>query len=124
MATFEHLKINGVTVPTPALEGVTITHEKIWSSGTGRTSVGSMSGTIIAIKRTLKIKWPPLTTAQAATIDRAVNTMTEFFPVEYTTESGESGGGTFYAGSPTFTQYSWVGGKRYLTGVTVDLIER
>lgn len=124
MATFEHLKINGVTVPTPALDGVTISHEKIWSSGTGRTSTGSMAGTIIAIKRTLKITWPPLTPDQVKLINRAVNTKTEFFSVEYTTEDGEAGSGTFYAGTPTYTQYSWVNGRRYVTGVSVDLVER
>ena len=121
---FTSLTINGVNVPLPAKEGVTITHEKIWSSGSGRTSTGNMSGTIVAIKRKIALKWPPLTTAQAATIDRAVNTKTEFFTVKYTTESGSDGSGTFYAGTPTFTQYSYVKGKRYLTGVSVNLIER
>ncbi len=124
MATFTSLIVNGVTLPTPALEGVVITHEKIWSSGSGRTGTGAMAGTIVAIKRTIKIKWPPLTVDQAELIDRAVNTMKEFFTVTYTDETGKTESGTFYAGAPTFTQYSWENGRRYLTGVAVDLVER
>lgn len=124
MAAFSSLTINGVSVPLPAKDGVTITHEKVWSSGSGRTSTGNMAGTIVAIKRKIALKWPPLTTTQAAAIDRAVNTKTEFFSVHYTTETGAEGSGTFYAGTPTFTQYSYAKGKRYLTGVSVNLIER
>lgn len=121
---YADIKVNGVTLPTPALEGLVISHEKIWSSGSGRSSTGAMTGTIVAIKRTIRLTWPPLTASEAALIDRAVNTKIEFFSVEYTTETGETGSGTFYAGAPTFTHYSFVAGKRYLTGVTVDLIER
>lgn len=120
---YSSLKINGIAMPTPALEGITIKKEKIWSESTGRTDTGKMAGTIIAIKRTLSIQWPPLTAAEAALVDQAVSTKKGALPVEYTTEGGTSGSGTFYASTPTYTQYSWVAGKRYVTGVSVELIE-
>lgn len=71
--TVSDLYINGVRMPDPALEGVTVSREKIWSSNTGRTASGKMAGTVVAVKTTLKIKWPVLTPAQVATIEGAVS---------------------------------------------------
>lgn len=42
--------IDGVTMPTPALSGLTIKKEKIWSNNTGRVANGDMVGDLIAIK--------------------------------------------------------------------------
>ncbi len=40
--TVSDLYINGTKMPDPALEGVTVNREKIWSSNTGRTTSGKM----------------------------------------------------------------------------------
>ena len=66
--TVTNLTINGVEMPNPAMEGVTISTEKIWSANTGRSASGKMVGTIIATKTTISIKWPALTPEQAAKI--------------------------------------------------------
>lgn len=124
MATISDLYINGTAMPTPALNGVTISREKIWSSATGRSSSGKMLGTIIARKTTLKIKWPPLTMAQAAVIEAAVSNGPDFFPVRFTDAGGTTRTLTMYAGTPTYTQYSWAGGMQYVVDVEVDLIEQ
>lgn len=62
------LYIDGVQMPSPALSGIEISYEKIWSNDTGRVAAPpcNMVGTILAIKRTLTIKWPTLTRAEAA----------------------------------------------------------
>lgn len=56
--TVSDLYINGTRCRSPALEGVTVNREKIWSSNHRRTTSGKMVGTVVAVKTTLKIKWP------------------------------------------------------------------
>lgn len=123
--TVSELYINDVQMPTPAAEGVTITSEKVWSSNTGRASSGGMVGTIVAIKTTISITWPPLTMAQVATIEAAVSdTDKPFVPLKYTDMSGATVTKTVYFGTPTYTQYSWSDGLQYVTDVSVDAIEQ
>ena len=123
--TVSDLYINGVKMPDPALEGVTESREKIWSENTGRTADGSMSGTIVAIKTKLSIKWPPLTPAQIATIEGAVSDSgNPFVPVKYTDATGSAVTKTMYFGTPTYTVYSWANGMQYIKDCTVDAVEK
>lgn len=122
MATISDLYIGGIAMPAPKAEGVTIDREKIWSSNTDRTASGKMVGDLVAIKYKLKIQWPPLTMAQAKLIDDAVSA--PFFTVRFTDQSGTAQTITCYAGTPSYTQYSWAEGIQYVTGVTVDLVEQ
>lgn len=124
MATISDLVVNGVTLPTPALNGVTISREKVWSAATGRTGSGKMAGTIVAQKYTLKLRWPPLTMGQAALIHQAVSSSAAFFPVSFTDAGGVRRNLTMYAGTPSYTQYSWVNGRQYVMDVSVELIEQ
>lgn len=121
--TVSDLYINGVRMPDPALEGVTIGREKIWSSNTGRTTSGKMVGTVVAVKTTLKIKWPPLTPAQTAVIENAVSG-SPFVPVRFTDATGQTVTRTMYFGTPSYTVYSWADGVQYIKDVTVDGIEQ
>lgn len=119
------LKINGVTMPTPALEGLTISTEKIWSSDTGRTSAGKMVGTIVAVKTTISITWPVLTMDQVAVIEAAVSDQdAPFVPIQYTDMTGQTVTKTVYFGTPTYTVYSWADGLRLVKDASVDGIER
>ncbi len=123
MATISDLYINNVLMPAPAHQGVTISREPIWSPDTGRTASGKMVGSIAARKTTLKIKWPPLTMSQAATIKGAIEAA-DFFPVAFTDMTNTRRSLTMYAGPASFTQYSWVDGMQYVLDASVDLIER
>ncbi len=123
MATISDLYINNVRMPTPALQGVTITREPVWSAASGRTASGKMVGTIVARKTTLRLKWPPLTMAQAATLQQALEAA-DFLNVRFTDAGGVSRSLTMYAGTPSFSQYSWVEGVQYVVDVSVDLIEQ
>ena len=112
-------------MPDPALEGVTVNREKIWSSNTGRTTSGKMVGTVVAVKTTLKIKWPILTPAQVATIEGAVSDPDNpFVPVKYTDATGSTVTKTMYFGTPSYTVYSWANGRQYIKGACVDGIEQ
>lgn len=123
--TVSELYIGGVQMPTPALEGVTISREKIWSADTGRTASGRMVGTIVSIKTTVKIKWPPLTMAQAQRIEGAVSDKNHpFTTLTYTDMTGTTVTKTVYFGTPTYTMYSWAKGFQYVEGVSVEGVER
>ena len=119
----QKLTIAGVVMPTPALKGVTIARNKIWSSDTGRTASGRMVGTLVAIKTKVNIKWPPLTLAQVAKIESAVST-DAFVPMTYTDMAGVERSLTVDFGDGTYTQYSWSDGICYVQDVSVDAIEQ
>ena len=123
--TVSDLYINGKKMPTPALEGVVISREKIWSANTGRTAAGKMVGTVVAVKTTIKIKWPPLTPAQVAVIESAVSDGDNpFVPVKFTDATGVTVTKTMYFGTPTYTVYSWANGRQYLRDVSVTGTEQ
>ena len=123
--TVTNLTINGVEMPNPAMEGVTISTEKIWSANTGRSASGKMVGTIIATKTTISIKWPALTPEQAAKIEAAVsNGINPFVPIAYPDMAGNRVTKTVYFGTPTYTLYSWADGVRYVKDVSVEGIEQ
>lgn len=123
--TVTELFVGGVQLPTPALEGVEIAQNKIWSSDAGRTSKGELTGRIVTIKTTVKIKWPPLTPTQYQTIVNAVsNKDTPFTTLKYTDLTGTVTTKTVYFGDVTGTQYSWSDGLRWVTGAAVDAIEK
>lgn len=117
------LYIHGTEMPAPALQGVTITKEPIWSAATGRTTSGKMVGEIIGYKHTLKIKWGVLTQAQAATVLGAIG-RDDFFTVAFVDAGGTQRSLTMYASAVSFTQYCWADGHKLVLDGTVDLIEQ
>ncbi|MCD7768656.1 MAG: hypothetical protein LUH36_00840 [Oscillospiraceae bacterium] len=123
--TVSDLYINGVAMPDPAKEGVVITREKVWSSDTGRSASAKMLGTVVGVKTTIKITWPPLTPEQVALIDGAVSDGDEpFIPITYTDATGETVTKTVYFGTPSYTVYSWADGMQYIKSVSVSAIEQ
>lgn len=123
--TVSELYINGVQMPTPALEGLIISSEKIWSANTGRVASGKMVGTIVGVKTTVSITWPPLTMGQVATIEAAVSDPDNpFVPLKYTDMTGQTVTKTVYFGTPSYTLYSYAAGFQYVKDVTVDGIEQ
>ncbi|WP_048783197.1 hypothetical protein [Streptococcus sp. 263_SSPC] len=51
--------VNGVALASPV--SISNSDEIIWSSGTGRSANGQMSGDVIANKKTIQISWGILT---------------------------------------------------------------
>ena len=119
----DELIIDGVTMPTLKLNGLTISKEKVWSNNTGRAANAEMIGDILAVKYTLKCTWTPLSREQAAIVDKAV--APAFFNVTFT-DPGSNSRVTkrFYAGTPTYSVYTYVKGVKTYQGVGVDLIEK
>ena len=123
MSAVTDLKINNVTMPPPAVDGLTISTEKIWSADTGRAAAGNMVGTVIARKTTVKIRWPVLTRAQAALIEQAVNA-TDFVSISYLDMGGNRVTKTVYFSTPTYTIYSVASGLEWVRDVSVEGIEQ
>ena len=119
------LKINGVSMPTPKHNGVTISENKIWSTNTGRSMNGEMQGTIIAIKKKAEIEFPLLTPRQVDLINSEVSNVSKpFIPVEITYPSGGTKTFNAYAGDVAYPIYGLVRGKYCVVGFKLDLIEK
>jgi len=116
------LLIDNVAMPEPKFKGISFKREKIWSRKTGRGDSGTMLGDLVATKTTMSINWPPLTDAEAALIDGAL--APGFISVTYRELSGTMATKTFYAGSPTYSVYSYYDGVKTFEGIAVDLIEQ
>ena len=48
---------------------ISVSREKIWSKNTGRTTDGTMTGDIVAIKKKYVIEMPPMSGAEVALLD-------------------------------------------------------
>ena len=125
LLTVTDLKIDGVAMPAPKVKGMKIKPEKIWSKNTGRTAATTMVGTILEIKTTVDIEWPPLTVEQVATIEAAVsNKGKPFVPMEFTDQTGQTRTLNVYFGTPSYTAFDWIGGQWKATDVAVSAIEQ
>lgn len=117
------ITIGGVAMPEPKLNGLKISRNKIWSKNAGRGADGTMTGDIIALKWKLEIEFLPLTDAQMATVEAAVEPA--FFNVTFRSpKTGKNITANMYAGDLTCPVYTYVGEKPRYVGVTVNLIEK
>lgn len=110
------LTVNGVTFPTPSKKKESV--EKIWSSDTGRTMSGLMTGTVIAEKLTVHIEWNLLTRAEVDSIRSAIRK--GFFTVS----DSELGTYTMYAGKFEEGDAVVSNGDLKRQNASLDLIER
>ena len=119
------LKINGIEVKAPKIGGITRKSEKVWSKNTGRSATGRMQGTILSIKRTLSISWPPMTQGEQELIESVVsNTKIPFATLEITRPNGNVESIECYFGTPSFDEWDLIGGIWRCTNGKVDAIER
>lgn len=116
------LVVDGVELPSPALEGVIITYETIWSSNAGRVASGKMTGTPVTTKWKLEVKWPVLSQSDAQKVFDAAKG--GFKTVVFTDPFGNERTMTAYCGTPAATPYSWADGLRWVTGVELSIIEQ
>lgn len=123
--TLTSLVVDGITLPNPALEGVTMSENKMWSANTGRLEQsGDMAGTIVTIKRKAEIKWPPLSMAQAETIKGVVSSLTPFHTVQMVDQTGTRITMTAYFGDISYKINSYSPGYQRVEDVTVSIVEQ
>lgn len=123
--TVSDLTIDGVVMPAPKVGGMKIKPEKIWSANTKRTAATTMVGTILSIKTTVDISWPPLTPEQVATIESVVsNAEKPFVSMSFTDQTGQDHEMEVYFGTPSYTAFDWINGQWMVTDAAVSGIER
>lgn len=121
------LKFNGIEMPSPKSNGLTISRNKIWSKNTGRNSLGNMVGTIIAIKNSVEITWPPLTTEEIVLIDSVVSDIDNpFTTIEYLDATGNMTTITAYFSDVSYPILSTniSDGKQIMDGVQLSGIQQ
>lgn len=121
-----NLTVDGVAMPAPkAPGGMKIKAEKIWSQNTGRTAAATMVGTILAIKHTVDISWPPLTVEQVGAIEAVASDRARPFRLmSYTDQTGARHLMNVYFGTPSYTCFDWINGQWMVTDVAVSAIEQ
>lgn len=117
------MKINGVTVRSPAKGGIVVTDEPIWSSNTGRATSGKMVGDIIAWKTTVDVTFPPLSFSESKKIRDTIKSAGKFFYIEYD-DFGETVKKKVYVANIPRTLYSLVNGYKYHTDVKIQFVEQ
>lgn len=125
LLTVSDLKINGQVMPAPKVGGMKIKPEKIWPKNTGRSAATTMLGTILSIKNTVEISWPPLTVEQVIDIESVVsNPELPFVPMSYTDQTGRPHTMNVYFGTPSYSCFDWINGQWMVTDAAVSGIEQ
>lgn len=102
---------------------ISVSREKIWSKNTGRTTDGTMTGDIVAIKKKYVIEMPPMSGAEVALLDGLLSE--PFFTAKLKNpQTNTIVEDTFYSNSPTYPVYSYANGLPEYVGVQFNLIEQ
>lgn len=118
--TREILWSGNIVLPAPT--SLSVNDEIIWTSDTGRTLSGYMTGDVVAEKKNLSIKWEFLTEKEVQIIKSRL--IAGFFPLSFR-DDGINMTITAYRGTMSKEHLGDVGdGNYYYRSVTVDVIQR
>ena len=67
------LYIDGTKMPNPSFNAISCSDEKVWSSNTGRSKSAYMNGSIVQVKKTRQLSFPPLTRAELDKLNGVIN---------------------------------------------------
>lgn len=119
------LYIDNELMPEPAFKGISFSDEKVWSASTGRSTSAYMNGTIVELKKTRSLQFPPLTKFELDKLNGKTSIKKEWHTIEYRDELNNT---IFsfecYFGTVTYNFYSAAENYRYFTDYKVDAIER
>lgn len=110
----------GISLPSPNIEGSKLTHLKTWTSSTGRTASGLMSGRVQYLKYNLELVWGALTDEQFSVLKSICETGAQFFAVKVIDDTNTTINFTGYAGDIGYARAQ----TGYYFGVTVTIVER
>ena len=110
------ISVGGVALASPV--EISINNEIIWSSSTGRSASGLMTGDVIAEKRTFSIKWGIITEAER-------NLIKSKLVARFCTANILGQSITGYRGTITETVMGRLSdGVTYYNGLSVSIIEQ
>lgn len=107
--------VDGKTMPVPS--EMAVNNELIWSSDTGRTLSGKMSGSVIAEKMTISLKWKLLSNEEYKKLEASLKA--GFFSITLQ----DVGTKTVYRGTLVRQRIRVRNGLKW-ADISVDLIER
>ena len=100
------LKISGTDV-SQYINQVSISHESVWTSKSGRTITADFVGRIVARKWKLQFSTRPLSQEESATVTQLIEA-SDFFNVTFMPTNGtELITRTFYVNAPTAKVYTY-----------------
>ena len=126
MANYNIAVLDGVVLPVPAENGITVGYKKIWSKNTGRGSTGLMVGDIVAIKQTVDIKWTGIGTAEYDKIHNIVDNQQKAF-VSLTLKRNSADPGdtiVIYSGDTTYPINHIVDDETCYADITINFVEQ
>ncbi|MBQ7003686.1 MAG: hypothetical protein IJN57_06980 [Oscillospiraceae bacterium] len=117
---------DGIPLPTPAREGITVTANKLWSENAGRnTATGKFVGDVIAVKHTVSIVYETLSEEEMQLLfdlTAAVNPWhTLIFPYKGTTKKINC---YFADVGYTMRRFDRHERRAYYCGVTLEAVEQ
>lgn len=116
----EILKCGNTVLPAP--ESISIEDEIIWSSSTGRTLSGVMTGDVVAEKKNLSISWGFLMESEYLIIKKSL--ATGFFPIIFH-DDGLDLEISVYRGTLSKEVLGWLDdGIFYYRSVSADIIQQ
>lgn len=119
-----YLKVGTTTFKS--VSTLTLSNNKIWSTDTGRTATGKMTGKIIDVKKKLEVSWKYLTKEEVNTISKLVDSKTAFHTIEYyDIAKNKIGSFTGYFGDGTYPVYGFDAQRNAcVTGMSLSIIEK
>lgn len=114
--------VKGTQLPSPEMEGTTLTHPKTWTANSGRTASGKMTGRVQYYKYKLVLKWGCLTANEYKTLKNLFEKEPQFFSVKVTDGTGTTEF-TGYAGDLSYEKCLNLD-EAYYRGVSVEIVER
>lgn len=115
-----------LTIPI-AYDGLDYGNNKIWSSDTGRNNYGTMQGTLLALKKKITAKLPPITPTKAQAIETMISDLSHPWLTCTYNFSGITGSFTAYTGDCSFHWLSSVlgnNGNGLITESSLSIIEK
>lgn len=114
--------VKGTKLPSSNMDGSSLTHPKTWTSGSGRSASGKMTGRVQYYKYTLSLKWGCLTKSEYKTLKNLFETEPQFFAVKVTDGTGTTEF-TGYAGDLSYEKCINLDNEYYM-GVSIEIVER
>lgn len=113
--------VKGTQLPSPEMEGTTLTHPKTWTANSGRTASGKMTGRVQYYKYKLALKWGCLTKGEYKVLKNLFEKEPQFFSVKV--DNGETIEFAGYAGDLSYEKCLELN-ETYYRGVSVEIVER
>lgn len=119
--------LDGIKLPTPAAEGVSITANKIWASNAGRnSSTGKFVGDIIALKYTVSLTYNRLSQADMQILWDAAASLKAWHKLTFPTNNGAKKTVSCYVTDLQYTvrRFDVKRKEPIYNGVTIEFIEQ